>query len=183
MAHFAELDENGNVIRTVVVNNEVITDAQGVEQEQLGIDFLNNLFGLNSTWRKTSYNTKGGKYYDPITDDLAADQSRAFRKNYGVPGFKYDQATDSFVETDAVKPYSDWTLDSVTGRWKAPVDEPSSWSHNGADSDQEGYSVDLTRFLGHFPETEGSQTKVWFSYNNSNNSWELMNPQPTPVNP
>jgi hypothetical protein len=182
MAHFSELDENGNVIKTVVVANEVITDSQGVEQEQLGIDFLNNLFGF-SIWKQTSYNTKAGKYYDPITDELAKDQSKTFRKNYGVPGFKYDQATDSFVETDSYKPYSDWILDSATGRWKAPVDEPSSWSHNGASSDQDGYSVELTRFMGHFPEADGSLNRVWFSYNNTNNSWELMNPQPITVIP
>jgi hypothetical protein len=182
MAHFCELDENGNVIRTVVVANEVITDPQGVEQEQLGIDFLNNLFGY-STWRQTSYNTRAGKYYDPVTGMLDKDQSKAFRKNYANPGMKYDQSTDSFVETDAYKPYSDWILDSTTGRWKAPVDKPSSWSYNGALSDQDGYSVELTRFMGHFPETEGSETKVWFSYNNTNNSWELMNPQPIPIRP
>ena len=178
MAYFAQLDENGNVIRTVAVNNLVITDAQGIEQEQLGVDFLNNLYGISSTWKKTSYNTKSGIHRNPDTNDISTDQSKAFRKNYGVPGFKYDLDSDSFIQNDASKPYSDWTINTITGRWTAPVDEPSNWIYNGDTSDQLGYSVELQRFLGHFPEKEDSKNKVWFSYNNSTNSWELMDPQP-----
>jgi hypothetical protein len=181
MAYFVELDENNEVIRNVAVANEVITDDQGNEQEQLGVVFLNNLFNSNSVWKKTSYNTRGGKYYDSVTNLLAEDQSKAFRKNYANPGYKYDPITDSFIESDARKPYSDWIMDINTGLWKAPVDQPLTWFYNGALSNADGYSVDLQRFLGFFPETEGSETRKWFSYNNSNNSWELMDPQPTPV--
>ena len=43
MAHFAELDENNKVIQVLVVSND-ITTVDGVENEQLGIDFLNDLF-------------------------------------------------------------------------------------------------------------------------------------------
>ncbi len=43
MAHFAKLNSNSEVVEVHVVNNDVITDANGQEQEQLGIDFLNNL--------------------------------------------------------------------------------------------------------------------------------------------
>ena len=44
MAHFAKLDEYNTVTEVVVVNNNVIT-VNGNESEQLGIDFLTNLFG------------------------------------------------------------------------------------------------------------------------------------------
>ena len=41
MAHFATIDNTtNNVIRVEVINNAVITDSDGKEQEQLGIDFL-----------------------------------------------------------------------------------------------------------------------------------------------
>ena len=46
MAHFADLDASNIVTRVLVVNNDVILDGDGVEQEQLGIDFL---LGLYST--------------------------------------------------------------------------------------------------------------------------------------
>ena len=36
MAHFALLDQDKNVMKVIVVNNDVITDENGVEQESLG---------------------------------------------------------------------------------------------------------------------------------------------------
>jgi len=41
MAHYAELDSANNIFKVHVLNNEVITDADGNEQEQVGIDFFN----------------------------------------------------------------------------------------------------------------------------------------------
>ena len=53
MAHFAEISDSGEVLRVVVVSNEDIKDESDVEQEQLGKDFCQNLFG--GTWVQTSY--------------------------------------------------------------------------------------------------------------------------------
>lgn len=62
MAHFARV-EDGVVREVIVVNNEVITDTNGQEQEQLGIDFCKSLYGENTEWVQTSYNaTFRGKY-------------------------------------------------------------------------------------------------------------------------
>ena len=62
MAHFARI-ENGIVREVIVINNEVITDENGQEQEQLGIDFCKSLYGDNTEWVQTSYNaTFRGKY-------------------------------------------------------------------------------------------------------------------------
>ena len=55
MAYFAKLG-TGNIVENVIsINNTVITDANGVEQEQLGIDFINQLYNTNDTWKQTSY--------------------------------------------------------------------------------------------------------------------------------
>jgi len=51
MAHFAEIDEQGVVLRVLVVDNA---------QEANGENFLANTLGLGGTWVKTSYNTAGG---------------------------------------------------------------------------------------------------------------------------
>ena len=74
MAHFARI-ENGIVREIIVINNEVITDQNGIEQEQLGIDFCKSLYGENTEWLQTSYNGKfrgryagSGMIYDPIKD-------------------------------------------------------------------------------------------------------------------
>ena len=56
MAHFAKLDNENKVISVEVVNNNVIIDDNGIEQEQLGIDFLNTLYDTASWYKQTSYN-------------------------------------------------------------------------------------------------------------------------------
>ena len=77
MAHFAELDPNNVVLRVVVVDNDVMTDENGDEQENLGIGFLHGLFG--GVWKQTSYNGNlRGKYagigdiYDAVNDVFVA---------------------------------------------------------------------------------------------------------------
>ena len=102
MAHFAQLDSTNNVIRVEVVNNNVITDADGNEQEQVGIDFLTNLYGGVGWYKQTSYNGN-------------------FRKNYANVGGVYDSVRDAFIPP---KPYPSWTLVEDTCKWTAPVTYP-----------------------------------------------------------
>jgi hypothetical protein len=60
MAHFAKI-ENGLVSQVIVVNNEVLLDDNGVEQESIGSQFCTDLFG--GEWIQTSYNANlRGKY-------------------------------------------------------------------------------------------------------------------------
>lgn len=53
MAHFAKV-EDGVVREVIVVNNEVLLDSAGVEQEAIGAQFCADLFG--GEWVQTSYN-------------------------------------------------------------------------------------------------------------------------------
>ena len=102
MAHFCKLGVGNIVQQVVVVNNEVITDNDGNEQEQLGIDFLNNLYGTRDVWKQTSYNGN-------------------FRKNYAGKGYTYDQERDAFIPP---KPFNSWTLNEETCLWEAPTAYP-----------------------------------------------------------
>ena len=102
MAHFAKLGKGNIVEQVVVLNNNVVTDANGQEQEQLGVDFLNNMYGTNDVWKQASYNG-------------------SFRKNFAGLGFKYDQGRDAFIEP---KPFNSWNLNETTCRWEAPVAKP-----------------------------------------------------------
>jgi len=76
MAHFAQLDGNSVVTQVIVVNNDALLD-NGVEREELGIQFCQSLFGGN--WVQTSYNANfRGKYagigdtYDPMKDEFVS---------------------------------------------------------------------------------------------------------------
>jgi hypothetical protein len=102
MAYFAKLG-TGNIVEKVIsINNSVITDANGVEQEQLGNDFINKLYNTRDVWKQTSYNNN-------------------IRKNYAGIGYQYDQTRDAFI---APKPFNSWILNEDTCRWEAPVAMP-----------------------------------------------------------
>lgn len=70
-------------------------------------------------WIQTSYNTRGGKHYDPTTG--LEDDAPPLRKNYAGVGHIYDHENDAFYEP---KPYASWTLNSTTYLWEPPVAHP-----------------------------------------------------------
>jgi hypothetical protein len=102
MAHFAELNENNEVLRVIVVHNAELLDEQGNESEQKGIEFCQNLLG-GGRWVQTSY-------------------SSSMRKNYAGIGFIYDPVNDWF---QAPQPYPSWTLDE-NAQWQPPVPRPET---------------------------------------------------------
>ena len=71
MAHFAEIDNNGVVLRVLVVPDE---------QESRGQAFLADDLGLGGTWVQTSYNAR-------------------IRKNYAGVGMIYDADRDAFMSS------------------------------------------------------------------------------------
>ena len=126
MAAFARLNDIGEVIAVVSVNNEVLLDENGNESEQKGIDFLRDLYKeSNSNWKQTSYNTNGGKYYNQVNRVfvLSPDQSKAFRKNHASIGYVYDEQRDAFIPP---KIYESWILNEETCLWEPPVPCPGS---------------------------------------------------------
>ena len=112
MAHFAKLSLENKVISVHSLHNDVLKDANGVEQEALGIDFLNNLHKTNDVWKQTSYNTQGGVHKLDGTP---------FRKNYAGIGFTYDEDRDAFIPK---QPFNSWTLNEDTCLWEAPSAKP-----------------------------------------------------------
>jgi len=112
MASFAKIGLSGKVIEVLSVNNEVLHDANGVEQENIGIDFLTKLTGW-AIWKQTSYNTYGGVHSNGGTP---------FRKNHAGIGYTYDEDRDAFIPK---KPYNSWILNETTCLWEAPVAYPT----------------------------------------------------------
>ena len=145
MAHFAELDENNVVLRVLVIDNNEMT-VDGVENEQLGIDFLNDHYPESGTWIQTSYNGKirgqfagAGAIYLPDRDlfqygekpypSWTLDDDGIWRPpesaNEWLAGYNWDENSLSFVKPD--KPHPSWTwIDDEThsGGWYAPVPHP-----------------------------------------------------------
>jgi hypothetical protein len=113
MASFAKIGLNGKVIEVLSVVNEVLHDANGVEQENIGIDFLTKLTGW-SIWVQTSYNTIGGVHNNGGTP---------FRKNHAGIGMTYDEDRDAFIPP---KPYNSWILNETTCQWEAPIALPDT---------------------------------------------------------
>ena len=96
MAHFAEIDKDGIVLRVIVVADADTRDKDGVEREELGVAFCNKLLG--GTWKQTSY-------------------SGRVRKNYAGVGWKYDDDRDAFIPP---RPDEFAALDEVTCQWRDP---------------------------------------------------------------
>jgi hypothetical protein len=93
MAHFAQLDFDNNVLRVIVIDNS-FTDEN---DENVGIEFLKSLYGQDTIWKQTSYNTRGGIYYNATTNIPTENQSKSFRKNFAGVGYKYDLIRDAFI--------------------------------------------------------------------------------------
>ena len=112
MASFAKIGLNSKVIAVISVNNEVLKDSSGVEREELGIQFLNELTGW-PIWKQTSYNTVGG---------IHSNGGTPFRKNHAGIGYTYDEDRDAFISK---KPYNSWILNEQTCNWESPVAYPT----------------------------------------------------------
>jgi hypothetical protein len=113
MASFAKIGLNSKVIEVLSVNNEVLKDSNGIEQENIGIDFLTKLTGW-AIWKQTSYNTHGGVHNNNGTP---------LRKNHAGIGMIYDETRDAFISP---KPFNSWILNEETCIWESPVSIPTT---------------------------------------------------------
>jgi hypothetical protein len=99
MAHFAELNGSNQVVRVVVVGNDIATANGPLGENDMHVDgetWCKNFF-KGGTWKQTSYNNN-------------------FRKQYAGKGFTYDEAKDKFI---CPQPYPSWSWDDVNQQWIA----------------------------------------------------------------
>ena len=113
MAHFAIINNEGRVDQVVKVNNEVLLDENGEEQESLGVAFLTSMYG-EGNYKQTSINTWMGVHKLGGTP---------FRKNYAGYYFTYNEEIDGFIPP---KLYESWILDTNKGIWIAPIEHPEN---------------------------------------------------------
>jgi len=119
MATFAKIGLNSKVIEVLSVHNNELLDSNGVEQENIGIDFLTKLTGW-SIWVQTSYNNN-------------------FRKNHAGIGMTYDEDRDAFIYK---KPFNSWTLNETTCLWDPPVVKPDDGQRYSWNEETTTWDVD-----------------------------------------
>ena len=136
MAHFAKVVD-GIVTKVIVAEPEFFNT------------FVDDSPG---SWVKTSYNMLGGVYYDPSTNQPAADQSviagneARERKNYAGLGYTYDSTRDAFIPP---KPFASWTLNETSCLWDPPITRPNLTEEQASQGsyyrwDEDAYQADNT---------------------------------------
>jgi hypothetical protein len=118
MAHFAEVNSYGLVLRVVVIDNNDV-NANGGDQSVGAEEKVKSIvpFTTGSRWVQTSYNNN-------------------FRKQYAGIGYTFDSTKNKFI---APQPFASWSLDA-NDDWQAPVAYPTVTTY--------GDNVRIHDFLG-----------------------------------
>ena len=115
MAHYAKLGANNKVISVEVVADKDCKNADGIEDEEVGRQFLERIHSW-PLWKKTSYNTMGGQHKLGGTP---------LRGNYAGIGMIYDEDNDIFISK---KPHASWVLNVAEARWQSPIGDAPALS-------------------------------------------------------
>ena len=146
MAHYAKLGINSKVIAVHVVSDSDCLNASGVEDEEVGRQFLERIHNW-PLWKKTSYNTSGGKHKNGGTP---------FRGNYAGIGMTYDEDNDIFI---GKKPYASWVLDVPSASWKSPIGDAPALTQEQQD------------------QNTANTHRWSYTWNEAGQSWDLVNTQ------
>jgi hypothetical protein len=107
MAHFAEVNSYGLVLRVVVIDNNDV-NANGGDQSVGAEEKVKSIVTFTAgnkgvgRWVQTSYNNN-------------------FRKQYAGIGYTFDSTKNKFISP---QPFSSWSLDA-NDDWQAPVVYPT----------------------------------------------------------
>ena len=145
MAHFAKLGGMGKVIQVVVVDDKDMLNADGVEDESVGQQFLERTFDWAAQmWVQTSYNTIKNTHRLGGTP---------FRGNYAGIGFIWDEDNQIFWPK---KPYPSWVKDLNTASWKSPIGDIPELTAEQVSQNEAG-------------------DHLWdYNWNEDNQSWDLV---------
>ncbi len=144
MAHFAKLGSNGKVIQVLTLNNGDMLNADGVEDESVGQQYLETHNNWPAQmWIQTSYNTQGGTHSGGGTP---------LRGNYAGIGYTWDEDDQIFWPK---KPYASWVKNNSEARWQSPIgDAPALTAEQTSQNE--------------------AKTHRWdYSWNEANQSWDL----------
>ena len=146
MAHFAKLGANGKVIQVLTMDNDKMLNADGVEDETVGQQWLETHNNWPAQmWIQTSYNTSQNKHN-------SGDDSKAFRGNYAGIGYTWDEDNNIFWPKP---PFASWVKDIATATWKSPIGDAPALTAEQISQNEAG-------------------THAWYyTWNESGQSWDL----------
>ena len=146
MAHFAKLGANGKVIQVLTLNNGDMLNADNVEDESVGQQYLERHNNWPAQmWIQTSYNTKNNTH-------SSGDNSKAFRGNYAGIGYTWDEDDQIFWPK---KPYASWVKNTTSASWESPIGAQPTLNSEQESQNQAG-------------------THSWtYNWNEANQSWDL----------
>ena len=146
MAHFAKLGANGKVIQVLTMDNDKMLNADGVEDETVGQQWLETHNNWPAQmWIQTSYNTSGNQHKNGGTP---------LRGNYAGIGYEWDEDNNIFWPK---KPYVSWVKDTTTAQWKSPIGDAPALTAEQTSQNEAG-------------------THSWsYVWNESGQSWDLTN--------
>ena len=146
MAHFAKLGANGKVIQVLTMDNDKMLNADGVEDETVGQQYLelhNNWPA--QMWIQTSYNTIANTHNKGGTP---------FRGNYAGIGYEWDEDNQIFWTK---KPFPSWVKDITTANWQSPIGSPPALTAEQTSQNE-------------------AKTHDWYyAWNEEGQSWDLTN--------
>ena len=171
MAHFAKLGANGKVIQVLTLNNSDMLNADGVEDEAVGQQYLEQHNNWPAQmWIQTSYNTASNTH-------SSGDNSKAFRGNYAGIGYTWDEDNELFFPK---KPHASWTKNTTTASWDSPITYPSIvddgqdtpvWHYN-IYWDEDAYQADNTKGWEATKSNDTADPKTVYEWNGS--SWSAQ---------
>jgi hypothetical protein len=101
---------NGKVIAVLTCGNGDMLNADGVEDESVGQQYLERHNNWPAPmWIQTSYNTQGGKHKLGGTP---------LRGNYAGIGHIWDEDNNIFYRKS---PFPSWVLNTTTASWHSPI--------------------------------------------------------------
>lgn len=146
MANYAKIGMNGKVIAVVHVEDEKVLNADGVEDERVGQDFLQRVTGWAAEmWVKTSVNTLANQHSNP--------SKTALRGNFAAIGYTWDEENQIFWSP---QPFPSWTKNISTASWEAPIAKPSLTAEQTA-------------------ENEAGTAHHQYNWNEENQTWDYSN--------
>jgi len=146
MAHFAKLGANGKVIQVLTLDNKDMLNADGVEDESVGQQYLETHNNWPAQmWIQTSYNTSNNTHN-------SGDNSKAFRGNYAGIGYEWDEDNQIFWPK---KPFASWVKNISEARWQSPIGDAPELTAEQA-SQNEAHTHDW-----------------YYAWNEDNTTWDL----------
>jgi len=144
MAHFAKIGMNGKVIGVLTCGNGDMLNADGVEDEKVGQQYLERHNNWPAPmWIQTSYNTANN------THKLGG---TPLRGNYAGIGSEWDEDNNIFWTK---KPYASWVKDTSDAQWHSPIGDAPALTEEQSS------------------QNEANTHRWMYVWNEENQSWDL----------